>query len=74
MEELSLDPVQSSGEFEDGFTWESEVQPFEGLDKDLEDTNINILKLKVKVTWTEERGRTKSYEMVSLKTVVEDED
>jgi hypothetical protein len=52
MEELSVEPVQDSGEFEDGFAWESDVQPYEELNKELEESDYNMLKIKVKVSWS----------------------
>lgn len=69
MEELSLEPVQDSGDFEDGFKWESEIQPLEELNKRLEDTDVNVLKIKVKVSWFNLAHQEKSVELVSLKTV-----
>ncbi len=73
IEELSLEPTQSSGKFEDGFEWESEVQPYEGLDKEHEEPSLNLLKLKVIVSWEDSPNKRKSVELASLKTVVEDE-
>lgn len=73
MEELSIEPIQDSGEFEDGFIWESEVQPYEGLNKELEDSGFNLLKIKVKVSWFNLARKQKSVELVSLKTMVEEE-
>jgi general secretion pathway protein I len=76
MEELSVEPVQvgmtrfrDSGEFEDGFIWESEVQPHEELNKEFEDTGFNLLKIKIKVSWFNLARQQKSVELVSLKTV-----
>ena len=69
MEELSVDPVQDSGEFEDGFKWESEVQTPGELNKELEDTGFNLLKIKVKISWFNLALQQKSVELVSLKTV-----
>lgn len=69
MEELSVDPVGGSGEFEDGFRWESEVGPYEDINTELEDTGYNILKIKVKVIWSNIGNQEKSIELVSLKTV-----
>ncbi len=65
MEELSGAPVQESGEFEDGFKWETEVQPY----KELEETGFNLLKIKVKVSWPDVLNKERSVELVSLKLV-----
>ncbi len=69
MEELSVEPVQGTGKFEEKFEWQTEVVPYEEIEKAPEDTDYNILKLKVKITWEEASNRKKSIEMVSLKTV-----
>lgn len=69
MEELSVEPVQGSGEFEDGFTWESVVQPYEELNMELEESDYNMLKIKVKVSWFNRPQKQKSVELVSLKAV-----
>jgi general secretion pathway protein I len=68
MEELSFAPVSASGEFEDGFKWEAEVQPLEELKEKLEDSNYNLLKIKVKVSWSNVLNQQKSIELVSLRT------
>jgi general secretion pathway protein I len=73
MEGMYIDPVPGSGTFEDGFEWESDVQPYEGLEDDLEETRLNMLELKVKVKWAESSNKEKSFEMTGLK-IVEDED
>jgi general secretion pathway protein I len=69
MEELSVEPVQDSGDFEDGFRWESEIQPLEELNKKLEDTDVNMLKIKIKISWFNLARQQKSVELVSLKTI-----
>ncbi|MCK5512383.1 MAG: hypothetical protein KAI96_06215, partial [Thermodesulfovibrionia bacterium] len=73
MEELSVEPVQDSGEFEDGFTWESDVQPYEELNKELEESDYNMLIIKVKVSWSNRAHKQKSVELVSLKAVEKEE-
>ncbi len=70
MEEISNTPVQGSGEFEDGFRWESEVQPYE----ELEETTLKVLKLKVIVSWSDVLKKQKSVELVSLKVVPNEEE
>jgi general secretion pathway protein I len=73
MEEMHIEPVQGSGTFEDGFEWESEVLPFEGLNNAPENDDYNLMNLKVKIIWLES-NKKKSFEMETLKTVsVEDE-
>lgn len=69
MEELHIEPVQGSGEFEDGFKWESEVYPFDEYEEKLENTDINLLKIKVKVIWSNIANQQKSVELISLKTI-----
>ncbi|MBI4680367.1 MAG: type II secretion system protein [Nitrospirae bacterium] len=69
MEELHIEPVQGSGEFEDGFKWESEVYPFEEYEEKLENIDVNLLKVKVKVIWSNIANQQKSVELMSLKTI-----
>jgi prepilin-type N-terminal cleavage/methylation domain-containing protein len=70
MEELSDDPVQDSGEFDDGFRWESEMSPY----LTLEDATHNLWNIKVKITWTNAINREKSIELVSLRILSSDDD
>jgi general secretion pathway protein I len=74
MEELTIDPVQGSGTFEDDFEWESEVQEHEELNIELEETGINVMKLSVIVYWNESVNKRKSVNLVTLKMVEEDDD
>ncbi len=67
MEELSINPVSESGEFEEGYRWETEALPYE------EGEGYNLMKIKVKVFWGDVSNRERSIELVSLK-VVSDED
>jgi prepilin-type N-terminal cleavage/methylation domain-containing protein len=69
MEELSISPVQGSGLFEDKFEWESEVLPYEGYEESLDEAGMNLLKLKVKVSWDETDKRRKFIQIVSLNAV-----
>lgn len=69
MEELSESPVSESGEYEEGFKWESEVESY----KELEESSFNLLKLKVKVIWDDVLKKSKSIELVSLKVVSNEE-
>lgn len=69
MEEISGSPEQGSGEFDDGFFWETEVTPYE----DSEGIVENLLQIKVKVSWDNVRHKPKSLELVSLKAIVDEE-
>ncbi len=69
MEELYIEPVSGSGEFEDGFKWESEVYPLEEYKEKPENLDVNLLKVKVKVIWSNIANQQKSVELVSLKTI-----
>lgn len=69
MEELSSDPVEDSGEFEDGFVWRSEVETY----KEPEEGPFNLLKFKVIVSWPDTGEKLKSVELVSLKAVSEEQ-
>lgn len=69
MEELSDAPVNDRGEFEEGFRWESEVNTY----KELEESDYNLLKIKVKVLWPDVSSNERSVELVSLKTVPKEE-
>jgi len=44
MEELSFDPIADSGNFDDGFNWRTELEPYE----EPEDGNFKLMKLIVK--------------------------
>jgi general secretion pathway protein I len=69
MEELSLNPVPASGTFEDGFSWETDVEPYE----ESEENRFALLKLKVVVSWGDALLKPRSLNVVSLKAVsVED--
>jgi len=70
MEEMKDVPVQGSGEFEDGFKWESTVEPY----KELEDSAVKLLKIKVKVLWSDMLKRENSVELVSLRIISDEEE
>ncbi len=74
MEELAMDPVPGSGEFKDGFKWESDVSPYGGLEETLEGSDLNLSKIKVKVFWVGRGNREMSVELVSLKAISEESD
>jgi hypothetical protein len=61
--------VQDSGDFEDGFKWESEVDSY----RENEEKALNLLRLKVKVSWQGGVDRQRSVELVSLKAVTDEE-
>ena len=63
MEEISGSSEQDSGEFEDGFLWETEITPYE----DAEGLIDNLMQIKVKITWADVFRRDKHLELVSLK-------
>lgn len=69
MEELSFDPIADSGNFVDGFNWQTELTPYE----EPEDSNFKLMKLKVIISWGDSLRRPKSIQMVSLKTIPIDE-
>jgi general secretion pathway protein I len=70
MEEMSESPEQDSGAFDDGYSWETEVQPY------VEDEGgmSNLLLIKVKVFWDDVLRNPKSIEIVSLKAVEDEEE
>jgi general secretion pathway protein I len=69
MGELSDNPVEGDGEFEDGFKWQAVVEDY----KELEETTYNLMKLKVIVTWSDGARKDRKVEFVSLKTVDSEE-
>ena len=69
MEEMSIEPLQDNGKFEDGFEWESEIQPY----KELEDSNLKLLKIKVKVSWLDAPQKQRAIELISLKKISDEE-
>ena len=69
MEEISGSPEQESGEFEDGFRWETDVIPYE----DSEGMIANLVQIKVIVSWSDVLRRDKTIELVSLKAIVDEE-
>jgi general secretion pathway protein I len=70
MEELSDTLVGDSGEFEDGFRWEMEVQDYNPPileSSDAEESSYTLMKLIVKIYWPDVMQRQKAYELVSIK-------
>lgn len=70
MEAFLLDPVSGSGEFEDGFAWRSEIEAY----KEPEESQVNLMKLTVIVSWPDDARGERSIELVSLKAVSEEEE
>lgn len=70
MDELTESPVSGSGEFNDGFSWESEVEPY----TEDEGSEYKLLKLRVKVTWDSLLKRQKSIELTSLRMFLDEEE
>ena len=65
MEELADSLEADSGDFEDGFKWQTDVQEY----KQNEGTELNLKKLLVRVYWPDVMDKQRSYELVSLKMV-----
>lgn len=65
MEEISDDPVQDSGVFDDGFKWETVVESY----KEVKDNPYKLLKIKVRVIWPDVMKNSKTVELVGLKAV-----
>ena len=70
MEEFLIEPVSGSGEFEDGFTWRSEIEAY----KEPEEATVILMKLKVIISWPDGARGERSIELVSLKAISEEED
>jgi general secretion pathway protein I len=69
MEELSFYPEPGNGSFEDGFDWQTAVEPYE----EPEDSRFKMMKIKVIISWGDALRKPKSIQMVSLKTLSIDE-
>lgn len=69
MGELFEDPVQGAGAFDDGFTWETDVNIY----KRLEESNLDLLELKVRVLWNDVSKNPRTVELVALKAVANEE-
>ncbi|MDH4028626.1 MAG: prepilin-type N-terminal cleavage/methylation domain-containing protein [Nitrospirota bacterium] len=69
MEEMPGVPVNDSGDLEDGFRWETEVQDYK-ID---EGSGRRLLKVKVKVLWDSALKTQRSFELTSLRSVSDDE-
>ena len=69
MEEISGFPESASGEFEDGYLWETEVTPYEVS----EEVIPNLKKISVKVSWHDVLKKNKVVELVTLRAIVDEE-
>ena len=69
MEEMAISPENTSGEFKDGFRWETEIEP---VIEPSEDIGYSLLKIKVRIIWDDVRDKTNHVELISLKTVKEE--
>lgn len=69
MEEMSGNSTQNSGEFDDGYSWETEIEPY----MEDEEGIPNLLKVKVRVFWDDVRRNPKSLELVSLRAMENEE-
>ena len=70
MEEITVSPGQESGVFEDGFKWESYIEPQE----ELEEISYKLLKIKIKVLWGDRADNQKYVELETLRLVSDEED
>jgi general secretion pathway protein I len=68
MGELFEDPVQGAGVFDDGFAWETDVNIY----KKIEESNLNLLELKVRVLWNDVSKNPRTVELVALKVASEE--
>ncbi len=69
MEEMSESPRNDSGDYEDGFRWETEAESY----KEQEGTDANLMKIKVKIMWDYMMKTQKTLEIVSLKAVFDED-
>jgi general secretion pathway protein I len=65
IEDLTSNPVQDSGVFDDGFKWETEVEPY----KEVKDDPVKLLKIKVRVMWPDVMRNSRTVELIGLKAV-----
>lgn len=70
MEQLSFKPEAGSGDFDDGFRWQTELVPYMVS----EEARYNLWQLKVKISWTTALTKESSIELVSLKALTHDEE
>ncbi|RJQ50339.1 MAG: prepilin-type N-terminal cleavage/methylation domain-containing protein [Nitrospiraceae bacterium] len=69
MSDLFANPVQETGSFDDGYRWETEVQPY----KELEESQLKLMEIKVKVMWDDVRKKPRTVELVGLKVITDEE-
>ncbi len=72
MKEALIEPVQSTGEFDNGYRWQTDVSSYDFMDNEEEDADFKLVKIAVKVSWPIS-DKKRSVEIVSLKTVSEEQ-
>jgi len=70
MSEIKEEPVQDSGVFDDGFKWETEIEPY----REVEDEPYKLIKIKITIMWPDAMKNSKTLELVSLKAVETESD
>jgi hypothetical protein len=68
MEEMYIKPVQGTGEFDDGYQWQTEVS----LSNLIDDEDLKLFKITVRVSGSSS-DMSRSVELVTLKTVLEED-
>jgi len=66
MEEMLINPVAGTGDFGDGYKWQTEVMPYSLTEED-----SGLLKITVKVSWATLR-KDRAIEIITLKTKPEE--
>jgi general secretion pathway protein I len=66
MEEMLINPAAGTGEFDNGYRWQTEVVPYGSQGKE----DSRLLKISVKVSWSE---RNRTVELTTLKAISEAE-
>ncbi len=61
MEETLIEPVEGSGEFDNGYRWQADVASYGSSEEDL-----NLLEIKVRVSWPDS-NKERSVELVTLR-------
>ncbi len=67
MEEMLIEPAQGTGEFDDGYQWQTGVSGYNAADSD----DLKLLKITVRVSWPE-TGKDRAVELVTLKAESEE--
>ncbi|MEW6740393.1 MAG: type IV pilus modification PilV family protein [Nitrospirota bacterium] len=66
MEEMLINPLAGTGDFGDGYKWQTEVMPYSLTGED-----FGVLKITVKVSWATLR-KDRAIEIITLKTKPEE--